>query len=91
MQQDGLILIRTNIQSAMSGSCHGPGYSSPLHAMREGPREEIIYVTCTVVNTKNSQRPDYLATVDVNPKSDTYCQVGVLQSMLTLKVTPIVR
>lgn len=58
-----------------SGCCSGPGYSSPLQAMRDGAREELIYVTCTVVNTAKSERPDYLATVDVNPKSDTYCQV----------------
>lgn len=53
----------------------GPGYSSPLEAMK-GPREALIYVTC-VYNGSNPEntRPDYLATVDVDPTSPTYSQV----------------
>ncbi|KAK8967061.1 Selenium-binding protein 2 [Platanthera guangdongensis] len=53
----------------------GPGYSSPLEAMN-GPREALIYVTC-VYNGSNPEntRPDYLATVDVDPTSPTYSQV----------------
>jgi len=43
--------------------------------MRNGPREKLIYVTAIVVNTPNDNRPDYLATVDVDPTSSTYCQV----------------
>ncbi len=49
----------------------GPGYCSPEHAMK-GPREEIFYVTC--IATVDG-KPDYLAVVDVNPDSKTYCQV----------------
>ncbi|XP_076746517.1 methanethiol oxidase-like isoform X1 [Maylandia zebra] len=58
-----------------SASCSGcgPGYRSPLDAMK-GPREEIIYLPCIYRNT-GILKPDYLATVDVNPKSPTYCQV----------------
>uniref|UniRef100_A0A3Q0RJ31 Methanethiol oxidase n=1 Tax=Amphilophus citrinellus TaxID=61819 RepID=A0A3Q0RJ31_AMPCI len=58
-----------------SASCSGcgPGYRSPLDAMK-GPREEIIYLPCIYRNT-DTLKPDYLATVDVNPKSPTYCQV----------------
>lgn len=51
----------------------GPGYSSPLEAMK-GPKEELIYIVC-IQPDKNRQKPDYLATVDVNPASSTYCQV----------------
>ncbi|XP_069796296.1 methanethiol oxidase [Narcine bancroftii] len=54
------------------GSC-GPGYSSPLEAMK-GSREEIVYLPCIYRNTA-ANKPDYLATVDVDPKSSTYCQV----------------
>ncbi|XP_067118243.1 methanethiol oxidase isoform X2 [Centruroides vittatus] len=48
----------------------GPGYSSPLEAMK-GPKEKIIYVTCIHPNKK----ADYLATVDVDPNSPTYSQI----------------
>ncbi|KAM9110831.1 methanethiol oxidase isoform 3-T3 [Megaptera novaeangliae] len=54
------------------GKC-GPGYPSPLEAMK-GPREEIVYLPCIYRNT-NTEAPDYLATVDVDPKSPQYCQV----------------
>uniref|UniRef100_A0A8B9DG77 Methanethiol oxidase n=1 Tax=Anser cygnoides TaxID=8845 RepID=A0A8B9DG77_ANSCY len=54
------------------GAC-GPGFASPLDAMK-GPREEILYVPCIYRNTGRNQ-PDFLATVDVNPESPNYCQV----------------
>ncbi|CAB3259729.1 unnamed protein product [Arctia plantaginis] len=50
----------------------GPGYASPLDAFKNGPREELLYVIC--VQPDNTKQ-DYLATVDVNPKSSTYSQV----------------
>ncbi|KAJ6652792.1 hypothetical protein lerEdw1_010646 [Lerista edwardsae] len=56
-------------------SCHGhgPGYPTPLAAM-QGPRERLIYVPC--IRTGAWPRaPDYLATVDVDPESPTYCQM----------------
>ncbi|XP_063172835.1 methanethiol oxidase-like [Candoia aspera] len=53
--------------------CHGPGYPTPLDAMR-GPREKLIYVTCILTGT-GTKMPDYLSTVDVDPESPTYCQV----------------
>lgn len=43
----------------------------------EGPREEIVYLPCIYRNT-NTLKPDYLATVDVDPKSSTYCKVEVI-------------
>ncbi|XP_054639102.1 methanethiol oxidase isoform X2 [Dunckerocampus dactyliophorus] len=51
----------------------GPGYCSPLDAMK-GPREEIVYLPCIYRNTSTC-KADYLATVDVDPKSLSYCQV----------------
>ncbi|XP_050785802.1 methanethiol oxidase-like isoform X6 [Gopherus flavomarginatus] len=57
---------------AKCGAC-GPGYKTPLDAMK-GPREEIVYLPCIYRNT-GIEKPDYLATVDVDPKSPQYCQV----------------
>ncbi|XP_069506431.1 methanethiol oxidase-like isoform X1 [Ambystoma mexicanum] len=51
----------------------GPGYKTPLDAMK-GPREKLIYVVCIYRNT-GIEKPDFLATVDVDPESPTYSQV----------------
>lgn len=53
---------------------HGPGYASPLDAFKNGPREELLYVICV---QPDQAKQDYLATVDVDPKSPTYSQVSV--------------
>ncbi|XP_043280249.1 methanethiol oxidase [Venturia canescens] len=50
----------------------GPGYRSPLSAMLEGPREKILYVVCPHTDPN---KPDVLATVDVDASSPTYCQI----------------
>jgi len=42
--------------------------------MRKGPREQIVYVPCIRQNVVD-HKPDYLATVDVDPSSKTFCQV----------------
>lgn len=55
--------------------CTGPGYASPLDAMKNGPREEIMYITCVVPPESRSRRPDYLVTVNIDPKSKDYCKV----------------
>lgn len=39
-----------------------------------GPRERLIYVPCILTGT-GTQKPDYLATVDVDPESPNYCKV----------------
>lgn len=41
-----------------------------------GPREKLLYIPCIQPNPEKTQKPDYLATVDVDPDSQTYCQVG---------------
>ncbi|VDK49073.1 unnamed protein product [Anisakis simplex] len=50
----------------------GPGYASPQDAFLNGPREKFLFVTCP--NTDPS-KPDIITTVDVDPASDTYCQI----------------
>jgi methanethiol oxidase len=52
--------------------CHGPGYASPLDAMKNGPREKLLYVMSPSVS---EDRPDSLATVDVNPESPSYGKI----------------
>ncbi|KAL6745344.1 selenium binding protein [Haematococcus lacustris] len=53
--------------------CHtGPGYASPAEAAKNGPRETLVYLPAVVAD---HSRPDYLATVDVDPESSSYGQV----------------
>jgi selenium-binding protein 1 len=51
----------------------GPGYASPQEA-RAQPAEEVAYVACLYEGT-GIDLPDFIATVDVNPESDTYSQI----------------
>lgn len=55
----------------------GPGHKSPLEAMK-APKEEMCYLPCIRAFPSDKGRPDYLATVDLNPKSPTYCQVNTV-------------
>ncbi|MGH7202741.1 MAG: selenium-binding protein SBP56-related protein, partial [Planctomycetaceae bacterium] len=52
---------------------HGACYASPKEAMKS-PRETLLYVTALYAGTE-TQRPDYLATVDVDVNSPTYSRV----------------
>ena len=56
-------------------------YASPLEAMK-APPEKLAYVTCTYAGTETN-KPDYLATVDLDPKSKTYRQIVHRTSMPT--------
>ncbi|XP_065682904.1 methanethiol oxidase isoform X1 [Hydra vulgaris] len=49
----------------------GPGYPSPLLAMK-GEKEKLIYFPCIQVE---KGKPNYLATADVNVESDTYSKI----------------
>jgi selenium-binding protein 1 len=60
-------------QDAAPPTCHGPGFASPRDAI-EADREKLLYVVGIYSGTKIN-RPDYLATVDVNPESSRYGQV----------------
>eukprot|EP00210_Caulerpa_lentillifera_P003393 g3237.t1 len=57
----------------MHSCCMGPGYASPLDAMRSGERETLIYLPCLPV--ASPEKPEYLATVDIDPVSPDYCKV----------------
>ncbi|CAF1322317.1 unnamed protein product [Adineta ricciae] len=50
----------------------GPGYKSSLDAMQNGPHEEYLYI---VMISCDETKPDYLATIDINPHSSRYQQV----------------
>ncbi|KAF4374595.1 hypothetical protein G4B88_004847 [Cannabis sativa] len=66
--------VSKKMQSNETSCCKaGPGYASPREAMA-GPREVLLYVTCVYSGT-GTQKPDYLATVDVDPTSPTYSKV----------------
>lgn len=72
-------MVRLNISLYTSLAGHsecacGPGYATPLDAMK-GPRETLVYLPCIHSNT-GVDKPDYLATVDVNPHSMTYSKVS---------------
>jgi len=51
----------------------GPGYASPEEAMK-APPEKLLYTVALYTGT-GIQAPDYLATIDADPKSPTYAQV----------------
>ena len=53
--------------------CCGPGYASPQEAIK-APNEKLLY-TIAIYTGTGIQKPDYLATVDVDPGSPTYSQV----------------
>jgi len=55
------------------GCCYGPGYATPVDAMINGPKETLLYVIC--VQPEGRQKPDYLATVDIDPDSSSCGQV----------------
>ncbi|KAG4995622.1 Selenium-binding protein 2 [Glycine soja] len=62
------------LEHGVVGCCKsGPGYATPLEAM-SGPRESLIYVTAVYTGT-GIEKPDYLATVDIDPNSPTYSKV----------------
>ena len=54
------------------GCAGGPGYATPLDAMK-GPREKLLYIPCIYSGTG---KPDYLATVDCDPASANYGKVS---------------
>lgn len=71
--------ILVNFWFSECGKC-GPGYASPLEAMK-GPREQIIYIICVQPYPEKSGKSDYLATVDVDPNSPTYSQVCSIHNL----------
>ena len=53
--------------------CCGPGYASPAEAIK-APSEKLLY-TIAIYTGTGIQKPDYLATVDVDPDSPTFSKV----------------
>ncbi|REJ66182.1 MAG: selenium-binding protein [Planctomycetota bacterium] len=51
----------------------GPGYATPQDAINS-PRETLLY-TVGIYSGTDIKKPDYFATIDVDPNSDTYSQV----------------
>jgi selenium-binding protein 1 len=60
-------------KSETEGRCCGLTYASPAEAM-QSPRETLAYVPAIYAGT-DVNKPDYLATVDVDPSSATYSRV----------------
>ena len=54
-------------------SCCGPGYANPSEAIK-APSEKLLY-TIAIYTGTGIQKPDYLATVDVDSESPTYSKV----------------
>ncbi|HVU86236.1 MAG TPA: selenium-binding family protein [Pirellulales bacterium] len=59
--------------AAETASCCGPGYPSPQEAAK-APPEKLLYTLGLYAGTP-VEKPDFLATIDVDPKSSTYSQV----------------
>ncbi len=59
--------------SSRHSKCCGPGYASPSAAIK-AEREKLLY-TVGIYHGTEIEAPDYLATVDVDPQSNTYSQV----------------
>ncbi|WKY04119.1 hypothetical protein Q1695_005246 [Nippostrongylus brasiliensis] len=57
--------------SSCKPKCCGPGYATPKDAIK-GPREKVLFVTCAHAT---ADAGDMLAAVDVDPDSDTFCQL----------------
>jgi selenium-binding protein 1 len=58
---------------ASSRAMSGPGYASPAEAMK-APREKLLHAIALYTGT-DIHKPDYLATIDVDPKSPNYSRV----------------
>ena len=67
----------TRLRTASGCCAKGPGFATPMEAMRNGERERILYIPCIQVV---QGRHDYLATVDVDPESPSYAQVPTPQN-----------
>ena len=53
--------------------CFGPGYASPTEAIK-AQREKIVYTVCIYTGT-GIDKPDYLATINVDETSPDYSKV----------------
>ncbi|TYL39470.1 selenium-binding protein [Natronococcus pandeyae] len=52
----------------------GPGYATPQAAIEESEREKLAYVMSLYAGT-DVDEPDFVAVVDLDPDSETYCEI----------------
>jgi selenium-binding protein 1 len=71
MPRGSLVFSQEHAHEAVGAAC-GPTYATPQAAMQSAA-ETIAYVPC--IQPAGRNRPDYLATVDVDPKSRSYGEV----------------
>jgi methanethiol oxidase len=74
--------MNSNKNSSSKNKCcqsSAAGYASPMAAFRNGPREQLLFVTCPSVD---STQPDLLATICVDPESPEYCKVDTLNMQI---------
>jgi selenium-binding protein 1 len=68
-----LASTRAFSEQASHAACFARTYASPREAM-QSPRETLAYLPAIYVGT-GVEKPDYLATVDLDPKSASYSRV----------------
>ena len=70
-------LLSRHYFRAMSGGgcCRGPGYATPMDAFKNSKKEKLLYLPC-LIPTKD--RPDYLATIDVDETSSDFGKVYLM-------------
>src|SRR5262245_37680573 len=67
------VLLGRRLLAAEQGKDEPRTFATPAEA-RKSPPETLAYVVATYAGTDTKQ-PDYLATIDLDPKSKTYAQV----------------
>ncbi len=77
----GSLALSSGSLRAMHAEHDDRTFATPATAMKS-PRETLAYVTC--VAGEGKPRPDYLATVDLDPASKTYSQVVHRLAMPTI-------
>ena len=89
----GVLRCHLGVRKASEMACcgTGPGFATPRDAFRYATREKLVYIPCIV---PSKDRPDYLATVDIDPESPTFCKAwsnyiieNLRSSLHTLKST----
>jgi len=68
---------RSTVKKVDCGACGiGIEHSSPMNAFLYGKREKLLYTTATRTdNVTECEGGDFVAVVDVDPSSKTYCQI----------------
>ena len=60
----------------VGGKTNNIEFSTPMNAFHHGKREKLLFTTATRTdNVSDSDAGDFVAVVDVDPSSKTYCQI----------------